>query len=162
MKINTYLALGCAVGALGIAWFYGRWNKGGVKGGSEKMILPLNNDITSAFGSRQHPIEGGEAFHNGVDIRGAVGDLIVSPADGRVENIYYNPAGGNQLLILHNNGYTSGYAHLSAYFVTKGQWVVRGQVIAAVGNTGNTTGPHLHLTLKNPSGAYVNPVAYLT
>jgi murein DD-endopeptidase MepM/ murein hydrolase activator NlpD len=125
---------------------------------SAPMIFPVNGPITSPFGARIHPITGEPDFHNGIDIKAATGDKIKAPASGVVKSIYFNDAGGNQMLIQHDNGYTTGYAHLSKYLVKQGDRVVQGQEVAEVGNTGNSTGSHLHLTLKDSSGVTINPI----
>jgi murein DD-endopeptidase MepM/ murein hydrolase activator NlpD len=122
------------------------------------MIMPVNGPITSPFGARIHPISGEPDFHNGIDIKAATGDKIIAPANGVVKSQYFNDAGGNQMLIEHDNGYTTGYAHLSKYLVKQGDRVKKGQAVAEVGNTGNSTGSHLHLTLKDSSGTIINPI----
>jgi len=152
MKPIHYLYVGIGLAAVGAAIYL-------VKSG--KMIMPLQGRITSGFGNRVHPVDGTDDFHNGIDISGSVGDQIVAPAKGVVKSIYSNSAGGNQLLIEHRNGFTSGYAHLSKYHVSQGDFVKKGQVIAEVGSTGKATGPHLHLTLKDRSGKFVDPINHL-
>lgn len=161
-RTNTYLAISAGISIAGIVAFYIYINrKQKAKALSNiPMPLPVKNVITSEFGDRVHPVDGIEKFHNGIDIRGAVGDPVYAPADGRVSSIYTNDAGGNQLIIKHDNGYTTGYAHLSKYHVKSGDRVVKGQLIAEIGNTGKTTGSHLHLTLKDANGNYLNPINY--
>lgn len=122
---------------------------------------PLENaKLTSRFGTRIHPITGVEKFHNGIDLAIAEGTPIKSPQKGKVINKYYNSTGGNQLIIQHDNGFTTGYAHLSDTLVNVGDTVKNGQVIAKVGNTGASTGPHLHFTLKK-DGNYLDPEIHL-
>jgi murein DD-endopeptidase MepM/ murein hydrolase activator NlpD len=125
-------------------------------------ILPLKGKITSKFGPRTAPIAGASTSHNGVDIAAASGTAIVSPLAGTVTDINTHATGGKQLIIKHNNGYKTGYAHLSGYNVTVGEKVKQGQIIAFVGSTGVSTGPHLHFTLTNPLGIKVNPEDYFT
>jgi murein DD-endopeptidase MepM/ murein hydrolase activator NlpD len=122
--------------------------------------VPLKGKVTSKFGSRTAPTAGASTTHNGVDIAAAVGTPIVSPLDGVVADINTHPTGGKQLIIKHINGYRTGYAHLSGYAVNIGDKVKQGQVIAYVGNTGTTTGAHLHFTLTNSLGIKVNPEDY--
>lgn len=153
MKTETYMVIGCGVAVVGIVVFYVQLNRK-----KDTMMLPLAGAITSPFGDRIHPITGAKDFHNGIDIKGATGDKILAPYNGIVASRYYNDAGGNQLVINHDNGYSTGYAHLSKYYVSAGDRVVKGQVIAEVGNTGNSTGSHLHLTLKDAGGNYINPI----
>ena len=122
--------------------------------------VPLKGKVTSGFGKRVHPITKEVKEHNGVDISAALGTPIVSPLDGTVIDVNTNPTGGKQLIIKHINGYKTGYAHLNAYAVNKGDSVKQGQVIAYVGNSGASTGAHLHFTLTNPVGIKVNPEDY--
>ena len=121
-----------------------------------KAVNPVTGKITSKYGYRQHPVTGENKLHNGVDIGVTSGTSVLSPWDGTVNNVYSNAAGGKQILIDHTNGYTTGYAHLSEQLVTAGQTVAAGQVIAKSGNTGQTTGPHLHFTLRK-NGELVDP-----
>lgn len=126
------------------------------------MKLPLRSRITSPFGMRVHPLSGENAFHNGTDFAGAVGDVIRAPAAGTVQSIYTNSVGGLQMIIKHANGFTSGYAHLSHTIAAEGDEVETGEPIANVGSSGQVTGPHLHFTLRNPAGDLVDPMLYLT
>ena len=113
--------------------------------------------VTSPFGNRTHPITGEiDSFHNGVDFLAVVGTPVYSLADGKIDNVYYNDTGGNQITINHPEGYRSGYAHLSDTLVEPGSTVKAGQLIAYSGNTGGSTGPHLHFTVKK-NGEYINP-----
>lgn len=126
------------------------------------LLYPVANpNITSPFGQRKHPITGKQSFHNGIDLAGKVGQAIAAPADGVVKASFTNDAGGLQLIVSHDNGFTTGYAHLSKVLVAVGQRVTQSQVIAQMGNTGESTGPHLHFTVRNSSGNLVNPVDYL-
>lgn len=109
---------------------------------------------------RKHPITGVQKFHNGVDFAVPENTPVYSPAEGYVSGILTNSAGGNQLIITHpKRNLRTGYAHLNKRLVKKGQEVRKGQKIALTGNTGASTGAHLHFTTKtlNPS-EYVNPV----
>ncbi|MCO5258667.1 MAG: M23 family metallopeptidase [Crocinitomicaceae bacterium] len=117
------------------------------------MKLPVNGRITSRFGNR------GSGFHNGLDIAVPQGTPVLAPKSGTVKNVYSNTQGGNQLIIDHTQGFRTGYAHLSKSVVSIGQKIRKGQVIAYSGNTGHSTGPHLHLTLRK-NGELVNPEDY--
>lgn len=111
------------------------------------MPTVLAFPVTSPFGWRVHPITGEWAFHAGVDLGYGEGSGIVALFDGEViQSGNFGDGYGNQVLLYHSNidAYTR-YAHCSAVYVQAGQWVASGEVIAAVGSTGNTTGPHLHL-----------------
>jgi murein DD-endopeptidase MepM/ murein hydrolase activator NlpD len=150
------------VGISGIAYYF-LVHKKKVSSSSGFTFPTDNHTITSPFGYRTHPVSGeSDVFHNGIDLRAAEGDPIYAPADGVVTSEYSNDAGGNQLLIKHSNGFTSGYAHLSAYLVTEGETVRKGQVIAYAGATGTVTAAHLHFTLKDQSGSYLDPSTYLS
>lgn len=120
------------------------------------MIAPVRGRIISKFGEERE-----KGTHMGIDIAVPVGTPIQAPAAGKVIDVYKKPAGGNQVLIKHTNGYTTGYAHLKAAIVKKGASVSKGEIIGLSGNTGtSTTGPHLHFTLRDPKGRYVDPSRY--
>jgi len=121
------------------------------------FIAPVNMDrITSEMGARRAPIAGASTNHGGLDIALPVGTPVVAPADGKV--IFAGPRGkaGNTVIIEHADGTTTGYAHLSTIHVKEGQKVEQGFEFAATGNTGNSTGPHLHLTARR-GGKRIDP-----
>lgn len=121
-----------------------------------KLIAPVKGTITSGFGTRSG------VFHNGVDISVPAGTALASPAAGTILSVYNNAAGGNQVLIKHTNGYTTGYAHLTNAILKVGDKVAKGDIFAYSGNTGtDTTGAHLHFTLKNAAGVYLDPAKYV-
>ena len=124
-------------------------------------IWPVNGRVSSPFGDRIHPVHGTTSYHNGIDIAAPIGTSVVAPMNGEVLSVYENEAGGKQLIIQHPNGYRSGYAHLNRVLVRVGEEVMRGEVIAEVGNTGTSTGPHLHFTITNSAGNKVDPQTYL-
>ena len=127
-----------------------------------RFKLPLNKIyVTSKFGYRDSPYpdeQGTLNYHNGLDLRAAIGDPVYSVAAGTVLNTYWGDKGGNQIVIEHKNGYRSGYAHLSLIGVEAGQKVKAGDQIGEAGNTGGFDGmyPHLHLTLKKDN-KYIDP-----
>lgn len=127
----------------------------------QKMIYPVQGRLTSKYGNRVHPITGEYKFHNGIDLAAPVGTPIVSIASGTVKKTWYDNLNGNAISILHDNGYTSGYAHLHSIDVTPGQKVTKGQKIGTVGNTGASTGAHLHLTIRDLTGKTVDPLGVL-
>ena len=139
--------------------------KSAVKDVADKVhnwLKPVSGKITSKFGYRTDPKTGApHAFHNGIDLALAEGTKIKNPLDGYVQDVNFNPKGGNQVIIMHENGYSTGYSHLSQALVKKGDKVKQGDVIALSGNTGKSTGPHLHFTLNDPSGAKVDPMKYI-
>ena len=105
--------------------------------------------ITSSFGWRVDPISGrGTRLHRGLDLRGAIGDLVLSIGDGRVEFVGHDPLLGTMVIIDHGDGLTSLYGHLSDVLVVSDAVVQRGAAIGLVGNTGRSAAPHLHLTVK--------------
>ena len=109
--------------------------------------FPINGEIkvNSAFNpSRRHPVTGLIRPHKGVDFKASIGTPVYAPADGTVYFSGYQRAAGNYIIIEHNNGYKTVYMHLSKRHVKKGQKVKLGQLIAKSGNTGRTSGPHLH------------------
>ena len=116
--------------------------------------------VSSPYGYRIHPISGEEDLHRGVDIAVAEGTPIQAVQDGRVVSAGNDGDYGLCVVIEDEKGYQSRYAHCSSISVTAGQEVKRGDVIAAVGNTGNSTGAHLHLEVKL-NGEYLNPYYFV-
>ncbi|MCS6824947.1 MAG: M23 family metallopeptidase [Cytophagaceae bacterium] len=119
----------------------------------------MTTSITSKYGYRKHPITGIPQFHNGIDIAAPVGTKIYSPLNGTIKEIKYNYIGGLQLIISHSDNVETGYAHLSKVLVKIGEKVRKGDVIALTGNTGRSTGPHLHFTVKK-GGVFVDPEVF--
>jgi murein DD-endopeptidase MepM/ murein hydrolase activator NlpD len=117
--------------------------------------------LTSAYGEREHPILGGIRMHEGVDLAVPSGTPIYAPADGLVEMAQRYGSYGNFIKILHGGEMETRYGHLSAYNVTAGQYVHKGDVIGYVGATGRATGPHLHYEVRI-DGHAVNPMPYLS
>lgn len=118
--------------------------------------------ISSPFGYRHHPIQNKRIFHEGVDFAtGKVGPKIYSTGDGVVEKIKYNFFGyGNEVVIDHGFGYKTRYAHMQNIDVKKGDVVSRGQQIGTVGNTGSSTGPHLHYEVIY-RGKQIDPMSFM-
>jgi murein DD-endopeptidase MepM/ murein hydrolase activator NlpD len=115
--------------------------------------------VTSGFGSRFHPVLQYVKAHNGVDYAASIGTPVWAVADGMVTVAHNTGAGGNTVCLRHANGFETCYLHLSKYGpgVRQGARVSQKQVIAYTGNTGRSTGPHLHYALKR-NGHYVNPL----
>jgi murein DD-endopeptidase MepM/ murein hydrolase activator NlpD len=115
--------------------------------------------VTSRFGMRFHPVLEYLKAHQGVDYAAAVGTPVWSVADGTVSVAGNTGAGGNTVCVRHRNGFETCYLHLSSYGVgiRSGGRVAQKQLIGYSGNTGRTTGPHLHFAMKR-NGAYVNPL----
>ena len=101
--------------------------------------------ISMYYGQNENPFYGSWYLHKGLDISTfRQGDPIVATADGKVANIGYDPSYGNNIILEHKHGFFTRYAHLQSFRVQKGQKVQQGQIIGYLGNTGLTTGPHLH------------------
>lgn len=118
-------------------------------------------DISSEFGLRPNPF-GGRRYemHSGIDFRGPVGMPIYATADGVVVTADYSGGYGRHVVIDHGYGYTTLYAHMSAIEVEVGDQLRRGDVVGALGNTGRSSGPHLHYEIHR-DGQAVNPRYYL-
>ena len=122
-----------------------------------RMASPVKGTISSPFGNRIHPISGGEKFHNGIDIAAPSGTPIISPTSGKVISRYWSDLGGNSVVVERKDGLKTGFAHLSKFNIEQNQDVRAGRVIGYVGSTGNSTGPHLHFTVRDKSGKYLDP-----
>ena len=117
--------------------------------------------LTSAFGMRKHPVLGVVRMHSGIDMACAQGTPIYATRAGKVTVASYQEGGaGNYVSINHLDGFSSVYMHMTHYVVSVGQSVSQGQVIGYVGNTGLSTGAHLHFGVSY-AGTYVNPLAYI-
>lgn len=115
---------------------------------SAPAIWPARGWVTSDFGVRLDPFTSERVRHNGLDIAGPVGTPVVAPADGTVIYATYDGGYGNVIVLDHGSGIKTRYAHLSAIKVRTGQRVTRGEQIGALGNTGRSTGPHLHYEVR--------------
>lgn len=126
-------------------------------GGVMSWPTPENKQITSFFGMRLHPILGINKMHTGIDISANTGSSVLSALEGTV--IWSNWLGsyGKCIMVDHGGGITTVYAHLSTFEVSKGDQVNQNQLLARSGNTGNSTGPHLHFEVR-VDGEYVNPL----
>ena len=123
-------------------------------------VYPAKGGLTSTFGSRKSPFTGESEFHKGIDIAARRGTAVIAPAEGRVTMTGYNGAYGKMMVIDHGYGVVTRYAHLSKFFKKKGQKVKLGEKIACVGNTGRSTGPHLHYEV-HLNGMPVDPRNYV-
>jgi murein DD-endopeptidase MepM/ murein hydrolase activator NlpD len=124
-------------------------------------FLPIDGKLTSNFGNRISPITKEKEKHNGVDLSAKEGTDVKAVFDGVVEKVENSKTLGLTLLIDHNNGYKTIYGHLSEIDVNEGEDITVGSVIAKSGNTGLSTGPHLHFEVHKENVA-VNPIDYLT
>jgi len=123
-------------------------------------IRPSKGWLTSNFGHRISPFTGRREMHKGLDIANREGTLIVAPADGTVKFVGRRGLMGKTMVIDHGHGMVTRYGHLNAYLKKRGEPVKRGEVIAEMGNTGRSTGPHLHYEV-HLNGVPVNPIKYI-
>ena len=124
------------------------------------LIWPLSGTLTSGFGARYSPGGVGTTYHEGIDIAVPEGTPIRAAKGGTVILASYNGGYGNYTCVDHGSGLSTCYAHQSAFGVTSGQSVDQGQVIGYSGNTGASTGPHLHFEVRI-NGTAVDPMGYL-
>lgn len=126
-------------------------------------ILPIAikdyGRISAGFGWRIHPIYKTRKFHEGMDFTGTIGTPIYATGDGEIITAENERGYGKKIVIDHGYGYRTVYAHLSAYNVKKRQKVKRGEVIGFLGNTGKSTGPHLHYEVRK-NNRTLDPVNY--
>lgn len=122
------------------------------------FIWPVRGRITSPYGVRV--LNGRKEFHSGIDIGAPTGTNIVAAESGRVSYTGYMRGYGNVIILSHNGGYSTVYAHNSVNLVKKGQYVRKGSVIGKLGRTGNATGTHLHFEIRL-GGKPLNPLSYL-
>lgn len=127
---------------------------------STPSIWPVKGWRTSTFGYRRSPFTGRREMHKGLDVATRTGTPIIAPADGLVTFTGREGGFGNMVAIDHGYGIVTKYAHCSSIEVKIGQKVKRGDVIAKVGNTGRSTGPHLHYEVA-VNGVAVNPTRYI-
>jgi murein DD-endopeptidase MepM/ murein hydrolase activator NlpD len=117
--------------------------------------------VSMTFGQNRHPFTGQWYIHKGVDLSTyRSGDPVLATADGQVVTVEYVPDFGNYVIIKHKHGFYTRYAHMQSFRVQRGQYVQQGQVIGYIGNTGISTGPHLHYEVHIGSDV-VDPMKYL-
>jgi murein DD-endopeptidase MepM/ murein hydrolase activator NlpD len=127
---------------------------------STPSIWPTRGWVSSRFGYRISPFTNEKEFHKGLDISTRMNTPIIAPADGVVASVGRDHGMGNMLTINHSYGLKTRYGHVSKVLVKKGEYVKRGQKIALVGNTGRSTGPHLHYEVYL-NGLPVDPFRYI-
>ncbi len=130
-----------------------RWN-------SLPTIIPTTGWVTSYFGPRISPINNRLRMHEGIDIGAVSGTKIIAPADGVVVYVGTKPGFGKFVHLVHGYAIETFYAHAKKVTVKKGQAVKRGDTIAIIGNTGSSTGPHVHYEVR-VNGTPVNPFYYI-
>lgn len=147
------------------------------KSGFEAVLKTLNEDqelrdstpsvrpirggyLSSRYGRRLDPFTGQPSLHRGLDFAAPIGTAVIAPAAGRVKRASRRGSLGLLIEIDHGNGLVTRYGHLDGFAVNKGDWVTRGQVIGRLGNTGRSTGPHLHYEVVE-DGRSQNPWLYV-
>lgn len=128
---------------------------------SAKAVLPVSGTVTSSYGYREHPVYSGDSFHSGEDIAADEGSPVYAVLDGVVTEAGTAEMAGNYIKLDHGDGVETLYCHCSELYVQKGVRVRKGDVIAAVGQTGLATGPHLHFELHE-NGNAVDPKRILS
>jgi len=149
-----------ALGIASVAFFQAAHAQSGLGG-----VSPVNGPVTSGFGWRADPYTGQSRFHAGVDIAADTGTPIRVPLAGQV--VFAGEYGGYGLVVVvqHSPQLATLYGHASAIYVPVGQWVNPGDVLAAVGSTGRSTGPHVHFEVRQQtpeSSGFVDPLEFLT
>ncbi len=127
----------------------------------ELFAWPTQGRFTSGFGMRADPFTGLPRFHNGIDLANNVGTAIRAAAAGRVVHIESQIGNyGRFVIVRHPDGFQTLYAHLDEFSVRTGEYVSRGEALGTMGNTGRSTGPHLHFSVIR-NGTFVDPLRYL-
>lgn len=127
---------------------------------STPSIRPVNGWITSKFGYRKSPFTGRREFHAGLDIANKSGTKLIATANGKISYAARKKYIGHLIIIDHGFGRVTKYGHLKEILVKRGQKVKRGDVIGLIGNTGRSTGPHVHYEVRI-NGTPVNPLKYI-
>ena len=127
---------------------------------STPSIRPVEGWVTSKFGYRKSPFTGKRTFHSGLDISNKLGTNVIATANGKVSYAAQKRYYGMLVVIDHGYGKTTKYGHLSKILVKSGQRVKRGDVVALLGNTGQSTGPHVHYEVRI-NNTPVNPLKYI-
>lgn len=126
----------------------------------ELFLWPTVGRFTSSYGYRADPFTGKRALHNGIDLANAIGTPVRAALAGKVVAVAPLGGYGKMIMIQHERGFKTLYAHLNSFNVQLGQYVSQGQLIGRMGNTGRSTGPHLHFSVML-HGVFVNPMRYL-
>lgn len=126
----------------------------------ELFIYPTRGYLTSRFGTRRDPFTGVRTFHNGIDLANAIGTPVRAAMAGTVTDTGFNSAYGNYMVVSHEGGFQTLYGHLKGFVARRGQSVAQGQQIGLMGNTGYSTGSHLHFSIFKWNKP-LNPLNYL-
>ncbi len=125
---------------------------------NDRITVPLHGRITSRYGYRTNPISGKYGLHTGIDISAGEGTNIVAAYNGVIKDTGYGSKKGNYVLMEHSDGTKTLYCHCSEVLVDEGTVIRAGEVIALVGSTGWSTGPHLHFEIHNKNGWSTDPL----
>lgn len=131
-----------------------------MRANSAPNLWPVEGPVTGSFGERIDPFNGEGAFHAGIDIGAVFGQPVIAPADGVVEFSDFMGGYGRAIIVDHGHGITTRYGHLKSFACYPGQHVHRGDTIGYVGDSGRSTGPHLHYEVRI-NDVPVNPHKYL-
>lgn len=123
---------------------------------SVPVVRPVEGRVTSPYGYRIHPITKKLGFHRGMDIAAAKGTRIAAAFYGTVKEVGYSEGNGDYIILMHENGLETAYCHCSEILAEEGAVVREGETIALVGDSGMTTGPHLHIEVRI-NGVLHNP-----
>lgn len=140
------------------------YNSYKMSGGGQQTYGPAldgidwSGKISSPFGERIHPITGKKTFHDGVDIAIPTGTKLYSAVTGTVTKAHYSNSAGNMVTVRTESGWEVTYMHMDSISVSAGQTVFKGQFVGCSGNTGNSTGPHLHIQVHDADGGKINPI----
>jgi murein DD-endopeptidase MepM/ murein hydrolase activator NlpD len=126
----------------------------------ESFIYPVRGVLSSPYGWRVDPIAKVDRFHSAIDLAAPQGTPVRAALDGKVSRTAVNSVYGKYIILTHQGGYQSLYAHLSEISVSQGAWVNQGSKIGEVGSTGYSTGPHLHFSVFKDNRA-INPLEVL-
>lgn len=126
------------------------------------MKFPVKGPITSKYGMRKHPVTGIYKLHNGVDLGVPTGTEVKPNLPGSVIDVWTSDSGGNQMKLQFKNGYKMSFAHLSKVLKKEGDKFRANETVALTGNTGASTGPHLHLTMRDPKNNLIDPQKILS
>jgi hypothetical protein len=130
---------------------------------SSSFVRPVSSgSVGSGFGMRNHPTRGGRRMHNGVDIGVRTGTPVMSASGGRVTRVANDPDGYGLWIEVNHGQHSTRYAHLSRQNVGVGDIITPGQVIGLSGNTGSSTGPHLHFEVRDSRGRPLDPSPFLS
>lgn len=129
-------------------------------GNEDKWLNPVEGIITSSFGERVNPILGSDEFHTGLDIAVPVGTEVMAVRGGAIKTIGHSDTYGNYVKYVTENGYEVFYAHLDRCLLSEGDSFNQGDIIALSGNTGLSTGAHLHYGISI-KGELIDPMDYV-